>query len=188
MRYLSLGQQRILFILALFLLVTIYFRFYHRSPLSIPEENVKEFVVEAVGEVRNPGVYIFQNPATLREAIEKAGGFKEPARFDEGSSSEILKTGTLLNVTKESPQEVIKVKIGRMEARKLLVFSIPLDLNRITVEDLCLIPGIGQSLAREIVIHRERRKGFRAVEELKNVKGIGEKTFQSFKSYLVIRP
>ena len=221
MKYFSLGQQKVLFVLALFLLLIIYFRFYHQSPLSIPEENVREFVVEVVGEVRNPGVYIFRNSPTLKETIEKAGGFKEPTQFDKTSSSEILETGTLLNVVKESSvissfpphpapsphggegrgegpllkegyegirQDVIKVKIGRMEARKLVVFSIPLDLNRITVEDLCLIPGIGESLAREIVIHRERRKGFRSVEELKNVKGIGEKKSQSFKSYLIVRP
>jgi competence ComEA-like helix-hairpin-helix protein len=84
-------------------------------------------------------------------------------------------------------QEVIKVKLGRMEARKLLVFSIPLDLNRITVEDFCLIPGIGESLAREIVTYRERRKGFRSVEELKNVRGIGEKKYKDLKVYFIIK-
>ncbi len=187
MKYFSLGQQKVLFVLALFLLLIIYFRFYHQSPLSIPEENVREFVVEVVGQVRNPGVYIFKNPPTLKEAIEKAKGMKEQVLFEPDPSSEVLETGTLLNITKESPQEV-KVKLGRMEARKLVVFSIPLDLNRITVEDLCLIPGIGESLAREIVIHRERRKGFRSVEELKNVKGIGEKKYQTFKGFFTIRP
>jgi competence ComEA-like helix-hairpin-helix protein len=84
-------------------------------------------------------------------------------------------------------QDVIKIKIGRMEARKLLVFSIPLDLNRITVEDFCLIPGIGESLAREIVTYRERRKGFRSVEELKKVKGIGEKKYKDLKGYFIIK-
>ena len=187
LRYLSLGQQLILFLLALFLLVIIYFKFYHHFPSSIPEENVREFVVEVKGEVRDPGVYIFKNPPTLKEAIEKAGSFREPAQFDKGSSIETIETGTLVTITKESPDK-IKVKLGRMEARKLFVFSIPLDLNRVTMEDLCLIPGIGESLAREIVTHREKRKGFRSVEELKNVKGIGEKTFQSFRSYLTVRP
>jgi competence protein ComEA len=187
MKYLSLGQQKVLFVLALFLLVIICFQFYHPFPSSTPEENVREFVVEIVGEVRNPGVYIFQNPATLKEAIEKAGGFKEPAQFDRGSSSEILETGTLVNITKELP-EVVKVKLGRMASNKLLVFSIPLDLNQVTAEDLSLIPGIGESLAREIVAHRKRRKGFRSVEELKNVKGIGEKNYQAFKTFFVIRP
>ena len=74
-----------------------------------------------------------------------------------------------------------------MEAPKLLAFSIPLDLNRVSVEDLCLIPGIGESLAREIVSYRERKKGFRSVEELKNVKGIGEKKWKEFTEFFMVR-
>jgi competence protein ComEA len=75
-----------------------------------------------------------------------------------------------------------------MEANKLLAFSIPLDLNRVSAEDLCLISGIGESLAREIVTYRERRKGFRSVEELKNVKGIEEKKYRSLKTFFTLRP
>jgi competence protein ComEA len=165
---------------------------------------VKEVAVEVSGEVLNPGIYLFQNPPTLREAIERAGGLKETAQLDTVSSSTFLETGTLLTVGKESPQippspsllkggqggikhDEIKIRIGRMAANKLIVFSIPLDLNRVTIEDLCLIPGIGESLAQKIITYRERRRGFRSVEELKNVNGIGEKKFQSFKSYFVIQ-
>jgi len=68
----------------------------------------------------------------------------------------------------------------------LLVFSIPLDLNRVSMEDLCLIPGIGESLAQEIVKNRERRKGFRSIEELKDVKGIGEKKYESLKTFFIV--
>ena len=183
-KYFSIGQQWILFVLALFLLALLYLRFYHH-PSPAPEVNVKEFVVEVSGEVRNPGVYLFQDPPTLREAIQRAGGFKETPQFDTASFSEILETGTLLTITKESTQEV-KVKMERMAANKLLVFFIPLDLNRVSAEDLCLIPGIGESLAQEIMAYRERRRGFRSVEELKNVKGIGEKKYETFKKFLMV--
>jgi competence protein ComEA len=81
----------------------------------------------------------------------------------------------------------IKIRIGRMAANKLLVFSIPLDLNRVSMEDLCLIPGIGESLAQEIITYRERRKGFRSVEELKNVRGIGGKKYQNLKGFFIIK-
>jgi len=185
MKYFSLHQQWVLFVLALLLLGILYFKFYYH-PLPSPSEGVvRETVVEVAGEVRNPGVYLFQNPPTLKEVIEKAGGLKETAQFNSPSSTEALETGTLLSINKESPQK-IKVKMERMAANKLLVFSIPLDLNRVSMEDLCLIPGIGESLAQEIITYRERRKGFRSVEELKNVRGIGEKKFQSFKTYFVI--
>jgi competence protein ComEA len=186
MKYFSPGQQKILIVLALFILALLYLKFYFRRPLP-PEETYQEVVVEILGEVQKPGVYIFKSPPTLIEAVEKAGGFEESARFDEAQSSEVLETGTLLNVSRESPREV-KIILGRMEARKLLVFSIPLDLNRVSIEDLCLVPGIGESLAREIVTQRERRKGFQSVEELTNVKGIEKKKYQSFKTFFTVRP
>jgi competence protein ComEA len=185
MKYYSFGQQKILVALALFIFAVLYLKFYfHRS---LPhEETYQEVVVEIRGEVQQPGIYIFKTPPILIEAVEKAGGLKESARFEGTQSSEVLKTGTLLNVSKASPTEV-KIALGRMEAPKLLTFSIPLDLNRVSVEDLCLIPGIGESLAKEIVSYRERRKGFRSVEELKNVKGIGEKKWKEFTEFFVVR-
>ena len=204
MRYFSLAQQKILLLLALILLGILYFKFYYHPLPSPSEEIVKEIVIEVSGEVRNPGVYLFQNPPTLKEAIDRAGGLKEPAIIEMASSSEILETGTLLTISPPLPpgerengpllkgkhgrikQEEIKIKISRMEANKLLVFSIPLDLNRISMEDLCLIPGIGESLAQEMIAYRERRRGFRSVEELKNVKGIGEKKYQSLKTFFIV--
>jgi competence protein ComEA len=204
MRHFSLQQQWVLFFIALLILGTLYFKFYYQ-PFSPPsEEFTKEVVVEVAGEVQNPGIYLFQNPPTLKEVIEKAGGLKETAQFDTASFSEILETGTLLTVTKESSQipphppllkgghggikhDEIKIKIGRMAANKLLVFSIPLDLNRVSMEDLCLIPGIGESLAQEIITYRERRKGFLSVEELKNVRGIGGKKYKNLKGFFIIK-
>jgi competence protein ComEA len=137
-----------------------------------------------MGGVRNPGVHFFQDLPTLKEAVEKAGGLTETAHFDPASSSERLKTGTLISVRKEA--ENIVIKLERMEARKLLVFSVPLDLNRVSVEDLCLVPGIAESVAKEIVAHRERRKGFRSVQELTSVKGIGEKKWQELRGFFVV--
>jgi competence protein ComEA len=204
MKYFSLNQQWVLLFIALLLLGILYFKFYYHPLPSPSEEFIREIVVEVSGEVRSPSIYIFQNPPTLREAIEKAGGLKETAQFDSISSTEVLETGTLLTVTKESSQlpphppllkgghggikqEDLKIRIGRMAANKLLVFSIPLDLNRVSPEDLCFIPGIGESLAQEIIAYRERRRGFRSIEELKNVKGIGEKKYQSFKTIFTIK-
>jgi competence protein ComEA len=186
MRYFSIGQQKILFGLALFILALLFYKFYYPALTSSREKPVREFVIEVSGEVRKPGIYIFLRPPTLKEAIEKAAGLREEGLFDEKNLSETLETGTLVHVMKES-REVINVKLGRMEARKLIVFSLPLDLNRASVEDLCLVPGIGDPLGREIVAYRERRRAFRSVEELQNVKGIGGSKFQSIKTYFIVK-
>lgn len=197
MRYFSLRQQLMLFILALFSFGLFYLKFHHPSP-PFQETVFKEFVVEVVGEVRKPGVYLFQHAPTLKEAIDKAGGLKESILFHSDLSEEVLKTGTLISVQKITPsapaekgkseEKRFKIKIGRMDANKLLVFNLPLDLNHVSAEDLCLISGIGDSLAREIIAYRDKRKAFRSVEELKQVKGMGEKNYQTVRPYLTVSP
>ncbi|MCX8117229.1 MAG: helix-hairpin-helix domain-containing protein [Desulfobacterota bacterium] len=192
---LSLTDQWILFGLASFLLGLFYIKF-HPSSLLPSEQDRNEIVVEVEGEVHRPGIYTFSSPPRLKEVIQVARGLKEPAWLDEDSSSLLLESGTLVTVRPSpslSPDEgaaksgrTIRIEIGRMEARKLLLYRLPLDLNRATAEDLCLLPGIGESLAREIVAYRERRRGFRSVEELKEVKGIGEKKWINLKPYLTV--
>ena len=185
LRFFPLPQQHILFIFVLLLLSLSYFRVDHTFPP--PEEKTSKVMVEVSGEVRSPGIYPFQQPPTLREALDKAGGIREMASFSLSSSAELLETGSLVTVARENPDE-IKVKLERMEAIKLLVLSIPLDLNRASAGDLCLVPGIGESLAREIIAYRARRRAFRSVEELKEVKGVGEKKYRSLTSFLTVTP
>jgi len=204
MRHFSVDQQRVLFLLALSSLTLLYFRFYRHSPLPSSLESAHEIIIEVVGEVRNPGIHLFDHSPSLMEAIDKAGGLKGPASFGASLSGEVLRTGTLLTIFKDpepnSPvpsslkeargeikADAIRVRVARMEARKLLVFFIPLDLNRVTVEDLCLVPGVGESLAREMVAYREQRKGFRTLRELRQVKGIGEAKAKALQSYLRVQ-
>ena len=51
----------------------------------------------------------------------------------------------------------------------------PLDLNRATAEQLVGLPGIGEAKAAAILAIREERGGFRSLDELENVRGIGPK-------------
>ena len=76
MKYFSVSQQWVLFVVALFLVGSLAFKHYY-YPLSTPSgDPVKEVVVEVLGEVRQPGVYLYQNPPKLKEVIERAGGLK----------------------------------------------------------------------------------------------------------------
>ena len=106
-----------------------------------------------------------------------------PLPGERGKNEKSLSDGE----NKEGKTDEIKIRLSRMAADKCLAFSIPIDLNRVSTDDLCLIPGIGESLAREVIAYRERRRGFRSVEDLKKVKGIGEKKYQSLKGFFTTR-
>jgi competence ComEA-like helix-hairpin-helix protein len=57
----------------------------------------------------------------------------------------------------------------------------PVDINNATEKELITLPGVGPKTAKEIVAARP----FRTIDDLKNVKGIGDKTFDKLKAYVV---
>ena len=63
-----------------------------------------------------------------------------------------------------------------------------LDLNSASVTELEALPGIGRRTAERIVEHRQKNGGFKKIEELMNVKGIGEKSFLRLKPLITVAP
>jgi competence protein ComEA len=64
--------------------------------------------------------------------------------------------------------------------------STPINLNTATVAQLETLPGIGARTAQLIVEHRQKNGGFKKVEELMNIKGIGEKSFLKIKALVTV--
>ncbi|HKH70646.1 MAG TPA: helix-hairpin-helix domain-containing protein [Vicinamibacterales bacterium] len=62
----------------------------------------------------------------------------------------------------------------------------PLDLNTATVAQLDSLPGIGKSTAKLILEYRDKSGGFKKVEDLMNVRGIGEKSFLKLKPLVMV--
>ena len=58
------------------------------------------------------------------------------------------------------------------------------NINAASVEQLSALPGIGAKLAARIVEHRQKSGAFKSVQELMNVKGVGEKNFEKLQPYL----
>ena len=61
-----------------------------------------------------------------------------------------------------------------------------LNLNTATLAQLEALPGIGRSTAERILEHRQKSGGFKKIEELMNVKGIGEKAFLKLKPMITV--
>jgi competence protein ComEA len=62
----------------------------------------------------------------------------------------------------------------------------PVNLNTATPAELQALPGVGASTAKLIVEHRSKNGGFKKVEELMNIKGIGEKSFLKLKPLVTV--
>ena len=63
-----------------------------------------------------------------------------------------------------------------------------INLNSATQAELEKLPGVGPAMAKQIIEYRQKNGGFKKVEELMNVKGIGEKSFLKLKTLVTVAP
>ncbi len=134
-------------------------------------------VVYVTGEVNNPGLQALppgQN--RLLHAIEAAGGFTENA--DQASVN-----GALI-ISDQDHIRVLPVPGNTLSDK---IPSTLVDLNSASSEELQTLPGIGPVTAEAIIDHREAHGLFTRIEDILEVSGIGEKTFESIQHLIRVR-
>ena len=187
MRTYSTKQSWILISLASLLFVVSFFNTLSERPRTgdIPQANPLSIAVEIVGKIPNPGVYSFPGEITVEEALIKAGGIQRKKIVNPHVLNHTLDAGSKIVVIRNA-KHMLTIELARMEPEKCIVFSIPLNLNEVEETHLSLIPGIGPRLAQRIIHCRSKKGGFRNMEELMEVKGIGEKKLGNLERYLII--
>ncbi|MBB5183174.1 competence protein ComEA [Catenisphaera adipataccumulans] len=160
-------MKRILlcFFILVFFLATYYGR-YQPVSLDLVQPTVKQ--VEIKGAVKKPGVYTVKWEATVRDVIKAAGGTSADAD-----------TGTVSMVKEVNDHDVIV--IPEKEATPQTKVSI----NSATLEQLDALPGIGPALAQRIIDYREQTP-FQSIEDIQNVKGIGEVMYAKIKDQITL--
>lgn len=61
-----------------------------------------------------------------------------------------------------------------------------IDLNKATVDQLTVLPGIGETLAQRIIAYREEHGDFESIEDIMHVNGIGQSRFAEIKAYITV--
>ena len=78
------------------------------------------------------------------------------------------------------------VVFGQKSGGKPSTAPTVVNLNTATATQIATLPGVGEKAAQRIIEYREKNGGFRKIEELMNVKGIGEKSFLKLKPLITV--
>lgn len=177
------------------------------------EENIaKTIYVEIKGAVKSPGVYEASADDIINDIINKAGGFNSDAYTDNINLSKkvsdelVIYVYTKDEISKDSSKKTTNdskahensYNIETYTQGKISIISSNdtktnqdssntlININTADAKKLEELPGIGATKANSIITYREEVGGFKSIEDLKNVNGIGDATFEKLKDYITV--
>jgi len=185
MRSFCRGQQIVLLAIGLTVVAVNLKRPLH-SPVPLRARSEPQaqpqWVVEITGPVAHPGIYTFNKPPSLSQALQQAGPIPTQHFLSPMARLERLKNGTRVRAM-SSPDGSCRITSSPMETKKMLVLGIPFDVNEAETQDLALVPGISHGLARRIVALRDSSGPFKTWDDLRKVKGVGPMKIETFREF-----
>ena len=152
----------------------------------VMDESRGKILVDVGGAVEKPGVYELEVGARIKDVLVMAGGLSAKADR-EWVEKNLNQAGEVWDEMKIYVPELGGV-LGDSSKRSSSnqTISNMINLNTASQGELEELPGIGPAMAGRIIEYREVNSGFRHVEEVKLVKGIGDKLFEKMKDKISI--
>lgn len=158
------------------------------------EEEKNEIVVDIKGAVVNPGVYKVVKESIVNDLIQMAGGLTKDADTSNLNLSKTLTNEMVVTVyTKDEVKNMAKLdsitestestsndKTTTDQASSLI------NINTASLSELQNIPGVGEAKAKLIIDYRTNCGKFTKKEDIKNIKGIGDKMYEKMAPYLTV--
>ncbi len=141
-------------------------------------EETTQILVHVCGAVQMPGVITLQSGARVIDAVTMAGGMTPEADSDYLNLAAVLCDGEKVYVP--TVEEVLLWELQQENAGLV-------NINTAEEEQLCTLPGIGESKARDIIVYREENGAFQTIEDIMKVPGIKESLFQKIKEFIDVK-
>lgn len=146
-----------------------------------------EIVVDVSGKVRQPGIRRLPAGARVADALRAAGGVRPGVSTEGLNRARFLVDGEQVVVgTPAGSAAAPGPAAGPLSGSTGTGPTAPVSLNTATVDQLDTLPGVGPVLARHIIDYRTQHGGFRSVDELREVNGIGDRRFTDLRE--LVRP
>lgn len=167
------------------------------SQEKMAKEKKIKITVHITGEINKKGILVLEEGARIADAIKAAGGETKQADLDEVNLAYELQDGQKIYIpnkkdkkineektyiTSESGNNVIKEQNSSTKGANKKV-----NINNANQSELETLPGIGASIASRIIEYRQQNGKFQKIEDLQNVKGIGDSKYTNIKEYVTVK-
>ena len=148
---------------------------------KLDTELATELTVHIAGAVKTPGVYQLQVGARINDGVVAAGGATAQADLDSVNLAMLLSEGEQIYIPKRNDKPHIIVQprftsssnLNSSNSATNNELQISININTATAIELEQLAGVGPSTAKAIIEFRQKNGGFKTVEDLLNVRGIG---------------
>lgn len=155
-----------------------------------------KIVVHITGAVQKKGILVLQEGARIADAIDAAGGNTEIADLDEVNLAYVLQDGQKIYIPSKEDKAKIESKayITSESGNNVIIQTLSTDrnggiekvnINTATQSELESLPEVGESIANRIIEYRKQNGKFNKIEDLQNVKGIGDAKFNTIKEHIM---
>ncbi len=162
-------------------------------------EEASKIAIHITGEVKKTGIIYLEKGARIADAIAEAGGATKNANLDQVNLAYVLEDGQKIYI----PNKKEKIEVGEYiienSGNNVLVengksssansskgVGGKVNINSANQTELETLPGIGPSLAQRIIEYREVNGEFEKIEDVQNVKGIGDSKYNNIKEKICI--
>ncbi|UYZ20835.1 helix-hairpin-helix domain-containing protein [Mesobacillus jeotgali] len=148
---------------------------------KVDEEAIK-MMADIKGAVVNPGVYEINEGGRVIDLIELAGGLQQDADTAAINFALYVHDEMAIYVPRigEEVKAALPAELGESAGKGTV------NLNSAESSELQTLPGIGPAKADAIIKHRETNGPFKSIEDLKEISGIGDKTFEKLKDLISV--
>lgn len=173
------------------------------APENAAGEIAQTCIVHVCGAVNNPGVYTLPAGSRIYDAVVMAGGLSQDASESSVNQAAPISDGMQILIPTVEEAEASGMNVsGTVGGNSASGQSAGVtaagsastdpadglvDLNTATAAELMTLPGIGETRAQAILAYREQNGRFSSIEEIMQVNGIKEGSFEKLRDYITVR-
>lgn len=157
----------------------------HTSTVAKANTNIKQpetIYVDIKGAVKYPNVYQMKSSDRVKQLLDKAQPTEDAELSTINLAEKLLDQKLVIIPNKNDKVNALNTNLTSAHQVSHKNVKLPVNINTATIDELKSINGIGESKAQAIINYREQHGQFDSIENLKEVKGIGTKTFEKLKA------